>query len=264
MLQIQNRRSSAINVPEIAEMRIREAATFFRRGTGDMARDRLELYRASNNLAAIQIRLGKDAEAYASAHQGVSVASDSPESIARLDVLASNLVLAGQRSGVLSVSEAIRRQHEIINSAEGGDDKFIHRCNLAGYLLLGGEDEEARDQLSGLSDELQGKDLGESYLIYYWSALDIAATMLVGDQVGAIERHLAMESFIQSLSWPCASYVRRRQEILDRLLPTMGPYANRTEADMSVIDAYPSEIGPAWRYYGRLIPCCELSFWSDS
>jgi hypothetical protein len=58
-LQIQNRRAAAVNEPFIANHRISKAVAFFRRGSGDPMRDRLELYRSLTNQAAIQIAGGR-------------------------------------------------------------------------------------------------------------------------------------------------------------------------------------------------------------
>jgi hypothetical protein len=264
MLQIQNRRSAAIDVPEIAEQRIGESVAFFRRGTGQEMRDRRELYRSLNNLAGIQIRLGKNAEAYATAREAERIAIEVPESVARLDVLASNLVLAGLRSEAIAVTDAVGRQELIIQSSEGGDDKFVHRCNLAAYLMLSGDDEPAARELVSLQDELVANEFTESYLVFYWSALDVAASLLRGDVERAVAKHAAMEPFVENLKWPCAPYVRRRQRLLSELLPLVTPDGDRIRVDEALLARRPFEIGAAWSYYARLIPCCELDFWSDS
>lgn len=264
MLQVQNRRSSALNVPEVAELRIKESVSFFRRGAGDATRDRRELFRALNNLVAVQVRLGRDAEAYASVRDAEQVVLEGPETIARLDVLASNAVLAGMRSGAINLVEAVDRQRVITESEEGSDDKFIHRCNLAAYQLLLSRDEEARSELEALGDALRGNEFGETYLVYYWSALDVAATVLAGELDRALGKHAAMEEFVRSLKWPAAPYIRRRHELLESRLHTVAPERDRASADNVLLADRPSEVGPAWSYYARLVPCCELSFWSES
>lgn len=263
-LQIQNRRAGAVNVPEIAELRIREAVAFFRRGTNDTARDALELFRALNNLAGIQLRLGKDAEAYSHGLEAEQIALESADVVKRPDVLASNVVLAGLRSGALDVYEAVERQQFIVASPEGSDDKFIHRCNLAGYLLLASRDDEAADELRALGDELHAGEFDESYLRFYWSALWVASAALAGDGDEALRRHRDMDAFVADLRWPCAAHVRRRHHLLDDVMSALPLRSDRSTVDQVLLDSHPGELGPAWAYYARLIPCCELSFWSDS
>ncbi len=264
MLQVQNRRSAALNVPEVAKLRIQEAVTFFRRGTGDATRDRLELFRALTNLAAIQIRLGEYTEAYASAQEGERVVVDAPDGAMRLDVLASNMVLAGVRSGATNLADAITSQRLIIESPEGGKDKFIHRCNLGAYLLLSARDDEAAIELEQLGEELRANEFVESYLVYYRNALNVARAALQGDAAEALDEHVAMDPFVQTLKWPCAPYIRRRQSLLGQVLRTLQSGQDRVDADAVLLSARPAEIGPAWNYYARLVPCCELSFWSES
>lgn len=264
MLQVQNRRAAALNSPEVAELRIREAVAFSRRGPEGSGTDRLELFRSLNNLAAILIRLGRYADAYAAAREAERVVLDAPDAMARLDVLASNVVLAGLRSGVLPLPDAIARQELIIESPEGGDDKFIHRCNLCAYLLLAARDDEALEELALLREELRRNEFVESYLVYYLRSLEVTAAALHGDLDRASGLHAQMTPFVDALMWPCAPYVRRRQNLLASVLGRIQLSSDRASADTALLALRPSEIGPAWNYYARLLPCCELSFWSDS
>lgn len=184
--------------------------------------------------------------------------------MARLDVLASNVVLAGLRSGVVTLPDAITRQELIIESPEGGDDKFIHRCNLCAYLLLAERDDEAREELALLREELRRNEYVESYLVYYLRSLEVTAAALHGDLDRASGLHAQMSPFVEALTWPCAPYVRRRQNLLGSVLGRIQLSSDRASADNALLALRPSEIGPAWNYYARLLPCCELSFWSDS
>jgi hypothetical protein len=245
-------------------VRIQEAVSFFRRGTGNAIRDRLELYRALNNLAAIEIRLGNDATAYATSQEAEQIVVEFPDGLSRLDVLASNEVLAGVRCKALNLETAIEQQRMLIESPEGGTDKFIQRCNLVAYLLLSSQDQSAADELASLGDELRAQEFVETYLHFYWKALSVASAVLAGNVSVALDRHSEMDQLVQALNWPCAAYVRRRQELLGQfLLPSLFE-TDRELADAVLLTARPAEIGPAWSYYSRLIPCCELSFWSDS
>lgn len=262
MLQVQNRRAGAIDVPEVADKRIRAAVAFFQRGTGDTVRDRLELFRSLTNLAAIELRLGRDEDAHTHAQEAERLVLESSESLHRLDVLANNVVLAGVRSGAIGLSEAVARQRTIVESRES-EDRFLERCNLSAYLLLASDD-EADTELERLQTELHSREVAESYLVYYCSALWAASAVLRGDQDEAIRRHRDMEGFVNSIKWPCGSYVRRRQRLLDDLLPALGQIASPVTADRVLLESHPDEIGMCWAYYGRLVPCVELSFWSDS
>jgi hypothetical protein len=263
-IHIQNRRSGSIMVPEVAKGRIADAVSFFSRGSGDTARDTIELFRSLTNLSAINLRLGEDSEAFEVATRAEELVLQYPELTARPDVLASNLVLAGLRSGQFSTSEAVLRQSQIVDSPVGGRDKFVHRCNLAAFLLLDRHDDEAIALLDALDAELQSYDYSESYLVYYLRALRVASAAVTGDVALAIDRHREMDSLVSTLQWPCASYVRRRQALLVDVLASADPGGDRAEFDRALLVRHPREIGLAWPYYGRVIPGCELSFWSDS
>jgi hypothetical protein len=178
--------------------------------------------------------------------------------------LASNLILAAHRAEEIDVYEAVNRQTEVVRSADGANDKFIHRCNLASYLLLAEKDRAADELLTALGDEVSRRGIDETYLIYYWEALSVANSALRGDDERARRRHSEMASFVASLNWPCAAHLRRRHELVSEVEMVNTDTMPRAEFDRLVLDPYPDEVGPGWSYYARLIPCCELSFWSDS
>ncbi|MGN6587542.1 MAG: AAA family ATPase [Solirubrobacterales bacterium] len=263
MLQVQNRRAGAVSVPEVAERRIEEAVAFFEEGTGDGGRDQLELFRSLTNLSGIRLKLGTVEAALEVARQAEEIALANPDISHRLDVLASNVVLSAQRSGELGLDKAIARQQMIVESPEGSDDNFIQTCNLICYRLLAGQLDEPRAELELLGRNLQTSERAESFLLYHWTALAVAVPLLCGDRAEAAKRHREMGELVASLRWPAAAYARRRQSLLDTLLPELMP-ADATAFDLALLERNPHEVGPAWSYYARLIPCCELSFWSDS
>lgn len=264
MIQIQNRRAGALMAPEVAEDRIRAAVAFFRRGTGEPRRDRLELFRSLTNLSAIEIRLDQPAYAYAHAQEAERIAVDALDVGHRLDVLASNLVLSGHRSERMSLDETIERQALLAYSSDASTDNFLQLCNLSAYLLLASRDDAAGAELETLGERLNAEEIDETYLVYYWTALSVAHAALGGDTARALQFHHSIDDFIARLKWPTASYIRRRHALLSRALETFDPDTPRNQADRLLLDAHPPQIGAAWSYYGRLIPCVELSFWSDS
>lgn len=263
MLQIQNRRAAAINAPEVAEVRIRQAVAFFRRGTGDRNRDILELYRALTNHAAVLICLGRNADAYSTAQEAERIALEESSTAPRLDVLAGNLVLAGLRSGVFDAQLASEMQRSVIDSRAAGGDDFLHRCNLVAYLLLAGEDTEADQELHALETEIDSHEYVETYLLYYARALRVAFLGLQGYESAGAE-HGSMDALVRRLRWPGAPYIRRRHILLTHYFDAIGNTEDRADADRVLLARHPEEIGPAWSYYGRVVPCCELAFWSDS
>lgn len=263
-LQIQNRRAGAMNTPSIAESRISEAVRFFRRGTTDSSRDQLELFRSLNNLVATHIRTGDFAQAVARAEEAEQIALESPDVMRRLDCLASNTVLAQLRLGAIDAAEAVRRQRLVVESPEGAGDKFLHRSNMASFMLLSSLDDEAEAELRRLGDELERFEFAETYLYFYRAASTVGLAAVRGDTELALRLHRDMATFARTVRWPCAAHVRRRQVLLERLIPTIAPDMSREQVDRILLDASPVEIGPGWDYYSRVFPCAELSYWSDS
>lgn len=264
MIQIQNRRAGGIVEPQAAARQIRASVKFFRRGSGDPLRDSLELFRSLTNLSAIEIRLDRNEDAYGHALEAEEIAVEALDVGHRLDVLASNLVLAGQRSGALSLAEAIERQLLVVNRPAEFEDNFIERCNLASYYLLDGRDEDAEREIARLDRQKDEEEIDETYLVYYSSALGVALAVVLGDVEEAMRRHRQMEKFVKSLRWPSSPYVRRRHRLLGDLIPGLDPKLPRFALDMALVLDAGDGAGPAWTYYGRLFPCCELSFWADS
>lgn len=264
MLQVQNRRAGALMAPEVAARRIEAAVDYFGDERETSRRGRLELYRSLTNLSAIEIRLGRDERAYEHARRAERVVIDALEVAHRPDVLASNLVLAGQRSGQIDLGTAIEMQLAIVRGPGASEDNFLQTCNLAAYLLLATRDGEAQRELDGLEERLTRRAADETYLVYYCRALGVAAAALCGDIEEAQARHDTLGAFIETLRWPTAPYIRRRQQLLDEHLQRVAANSSRASADRTLLEAGPRQVGAAWSYYARLIPCCELSFWSDS
>jgi hypothetical protein len=264
MLQVQNRRAGAVNTPEVAKTRIAEAVEFFRRGTGDGTRDRLELFRALNNLTSMEIRLGRFDPAYRHAREAEQLAAESPDSVHRLDVFANNFVLAAYRSNAINLDEAIVRQRQIIDSPEGSGDKLLQRINLSGFLLLAGQDNEGVARLTDLEEEMRTGDLDESYLHFYVYSTAVSGAAFRGDLDDARRQHSERDKFVEEIRWPGAPYVRRRHELVAKMLPTFDHHRARADADGMFLQGGRIEIGPAWSYYGRLVPAGSLNFWSDS
>jgi AAA ATPase domain len=262
--QVQNRRAGGLMAPEFAKDRIARAVSFFEQGTGEHRRDQLELFRSLTNLAAIKIRLDENRSAYGHALRAERVAVESLDAGHRVDVLANNLTLAGYRAGEINLDAAIGNQWLIIDGPEASTDNFIQRCNLTAFLLLANRDDDAFSQLSVLENEVDDLGFDESYLVYYSSALAVAAAAVTGNIKEALERHGRLERFVSVCRWPTASYLKRRQRMLGELLPTLDPERPRAQLDRLLIDSGPRQVGRAWAYYARLIPCCELSFWADS
>ncbi len=263
LTHVQNRRSGAVNAPEVAEARIAEAVKFFRRQEEDHTAS-LELYRSLTNYTAILLKLSRDAEAHAAAREAERLLLDRPMLFPRPDVLAANLTIAALRSGSLTPDEAVANQRKIIESPSGSNESFLHRCNLVCYLLLAGEDATADVELESLTLEVERTGITESYLIYYWRVLGVSAALAGGDRDRASRGHEAMADFVDGLPWPNAAYVRRRHRLLSNQLETLNLATSRAELDTALLESNPSEVGPGWDYHARLFPCCELSFWSDS
>jgi hypothetical protein len=262
LLQIQNRRAGAIMGPEVAVLRIAESVRYFREGLGGEPLDRNELVRSLNNLAAEKLRLGDAQGAWEAACEAEQLVGAINDRVPRLDVLGSNLAMAGIRSMAISSSKGIAWQRAAIASPEGGTDKFIHRCNLAGYLLLERQDVEANELIDELSEELAERSVAETYLHFYLGALDVAR-LAFSDQVSsALQRHNKMQELVYGLNWPNAAYVRRRHDLLPSVLTRLSP--DRNVADCQLAVERPSEIGPAWSYYSRVVVVSELSYWLDS
>lgn len=264
LAHVQNRRAAALNTPETAEHRIAESVDFFRRTSARDSGDAIEFYRALNNHAAILIKLSRDADALVAAREAERLLLDRPIFFPRTDVLAANLTLAARRAGAFSLEEAISHQREVLLSPEGSSDGFIHRCNLASYLLQASEDDEARELLGELAAQMERYAIAESYLIYYWHILSISAALVTGRLDQARTMHDDVEGFVSGLRWPNAPYARHRHSLLSELLSTVDPSESRDQLDYFILNRHPEAIGPGWTYHARLFPCCELSFWSDS
>lgn len=253
-LQIQNRRAGAMYEPQTAESRISKAVRFFRSGTTDSSRDQLELFRSLNNLVATHIRTGDFAQAVARAEEAEQIALESPDVMRRLDCLASNKVLAQLRLGAIDAAEAVRLQRLVVDSPEGADDKFLHRSNMASFMLLASLDDEAEAELQRLSDEQERGEFAETYLYFYRTASTVGLAAVRGDTELALRLHRDIETFAHTVRWPCAAHVRRRQILLERLIPTITPDMSREEVDRILLDGFPKEMGPGWDFTRAFFP----------
>jgi hypothetical protein len=262
-LQIQNRRAASTRAPEIARLSIADAVRHFRRATASGSPESIELYRSLTNLVAVEVRLGRDADAHAHAEEAAAIAFDLGGAVPRMDVLGNNAAIAGLRAAAFDAVAAVERQLAVVDAAQEAGDGFIQRCNLVAFRLLASHDVEAQALLYELRAEFVAHGYTETYLRYYLGVLEVACLYLTGETHAALDSHRALDPFIASLRWPSAAYVRRRHKLLEPRLeqPLNG---DRLEADRTLLATNSYEIGEAWSYYARFIPLCELSYWSDS
>lgn len=267
-LQIQNRRSASVNSVEVATVRTSKAIEYFEAAdaTGS-PRNPLELYRSLNNQSALLIELGKykDAFSVASRAEQLLVAHQA-QGFPRHDVLAHNLVLASYRAGELTPSAAIARQNIVVSSDVGRSDNFLQRCNLAVYMLLSGDEASSEKLLSALQKEIDSRGYHESYLRYYTKALALGAAISARNSERAHDLHDELTPFVAEIRWPTAPYIRRRHELLKLWLDGLPEELSTSieATDCALVTAHPLEVGPCWNHHGRLFPCSELAFWSDS
>lgn len=262
LLQVQNRRAGSVHSPEIAEVRIERSAAYFAKQTENSAA-LVESYRSLTNLSGSRIQLGK----YSLAHEAAQAAERlvvETEGVAfpRKDVLGNNLILAAYRTGEYSLTEATECQLAVVQSEDGRGDNFLQRCNLAAYLALSGEFDKASDGLDELNREVLNTKIEEGFLLYYLRSLEVGVALLGGHRIQAERMIKPLGELVDGLQWTTAAYVRRRQDVLEKMIAEASN--DDVWTDQSLLSKYPKEIGPCWDHVARLMPCVELDFWSDS
>lgn len=224
------------------------------------------LYRALTNHVGVLTQLGRYKDAFSEGERAEAlVLEDAAGAFPRRDVLAHNMALAGLRSGQTDPLEAVRRQTSVVESADGEEDDFLQRCNLAAFELLSGDLASGSQRADRLCEEIDQEGLTESFLVYYARTVQIAAVYLAGRISQARDMHEAFVPYVAGLNWTSAPYIKRRHQLWGEVLREGGaPERDTAALDLYVVSARPLEIGPCWNHYGRFIPCVELSFWLDS
>jgi hypothetical protein len=265
-LYMLDRSSASLYETDVALIRTKKAVDFHRPSSdNDVPRRPVEYYRCLNNYCA-ELVSNAEYELAVMAHRELEafIATYAPGTFPRLDFPAMNGLLAGFRSGLVSVDDAIRRQERIVDELAPAPDRFYAENGLAVYLALAGRYERSIAVLAQIDETLrQTRAMPDPSMVYMIRANRCVARFLAGDTEGLADEWADLTPVVNSITYMLQPYLVRRHELLHSFL-RRDAVTSTEEFDRCVVRAYPEEFGKLWDNYGRALRIAVVQFWKEN
>jgi hypothetical protein len=225
----------------------------------------VEYYRCLNNYCA-ELVSNAEYELAVIAHRELEgfIAAYAPGTFPRLDFPAMNGLLAGFRSGLVSVDDAVRRQERIVDELAPAPDRFYAENGLAVYLALAGRYERSIAVLDRIDETLrQTRAMPDPSMVYMIRANRCVVRSLAGDTEGVADEWADLTPVVNSITYMLQPYLARRHELLHSFL-RRDVVTSTEEFDRCVVRAYPEEFGKLWDNYGRALRIAVVQFWKEN
>jgi hypothetical protein len=255
-----DRCAASLYEPETALIRTREAARHFGVSPGlTVLRRPGEYYRCLVNLGALLVTNALYDEAR-DVHRQLEelVAEYASGTFPRLDYPRTTSVLADYRAGAIDVTEALRRQHEVVAEHRVPIDPFYVENALAVYLALAGSGEAALEIYDRLYEQLSGMQRPEASMLYLISANRCATRYVLGAHEDAHTEWVGLSNLVTQIPYVIRTYLIARHEMLEEVIRS-GDVASPVEFDECLLGK--SRFGPLWNQLGRGFRAPEVEWW---
>lgn len=262
MLYTLDRCAGAIHPPDRALSMHRRAAEHF--GSTDseaILRRPVEYYLCLLNLGSEEIANGqyrKAQETYRKLDHLVS--SYETGGFPRLDYPNINALLADYHAGTATISDAVRRQKEIVATHKVPDDPFHVENSLACYLALAGAHSEAIEIFEHLIRQLTSRQDPEPSMLYLIRANHCAARFVIGDVHGARSEWAELGEIVIDIPYTTRQAMMRRHELLAAVIADGQPMS-ALEFDECLLTDPPPEFKSIWPQYGRAFRMPAIQWW---
>jgi len=265
-LYILDRCSGALDTPDLALVRTREAMRHFAPSPGDIVTRRpVEYYRCLVNFGANLI-CNAEYQAAVDVYDRLAalIAEYGDGVFPRTDYPYSNGLLAQYRHGLVPAAQAALNQREIIVASGTEADPFYPHNALAVYLTLAGEFNEALVIFDELARRLDSSRRDpEPSMRYLVGSNRVVARSLAGVTDDAVGEWRALTPLLANNAYTTAPYLERRHELMAEVLASANAMSPE-QFDRYVVTRYPDEFGPLWDNYGRGFRMPEVEFWRES
>lgn len=249
--------------PEVALIRVTEAAAFFRPETPEsVVRKPLDHYLSLVNLAAEQVVNARFKEAFrTSSELEKLVDAFAPGTFPRLDYPMGTALIAEFRLGHVSAAEAAAHQRRIVADQGVPGDPFYPMNALAVYLALDGQFDEGVEILDDLLRKLQRRRSPEPSMVYLLRSNRVVTQYVSGSRDGLVEEWSEIEKLADQIPYPVQRFYMRRHELLAEVIEDGQPFTPH-DFDRCLLDGDRLELGPMWEQMGRAFRLAEVEWWS--
>jgi len=259
-MYILDRCAASLHEPETALIRTREATEHFGPSAGHtILRRPGEYFRCLVNLGAeLVINAFYDEARDVHTTLEALMAEYAPGAFPRLDWTRTNGVLADYRAGAIDVTEAVRRQHEVVAEHRVPADPFYVENALAVYLTLAGSGAAALDVFDRLHEQLERMQRPEASTLYLISANRCGTRYAIGDHEAAHAEWVALSDLVVQIPYATRKYHVARHELLEEVMRRRHA-TSPIELDECLLGL--GRFGRLWDQLGRGFRLPEVEWW---
>ena len=258
-----DRCASGLYEPDIAVLKIRDAARYHQPGPGQVVtRMPIERYKTLVNLAAEEVSNARYEDALTTNEELEELVNRFPAgTFPSHDHAESTALLAEYRLGRVGARQAAQRQDGIISSSTRDGDPFYSTNNLAVYLALDEKYRSAIEYFDGLIADLYARTEPEPSMMYMLRSNRCCTRYVAGERSGLRDEWDSLRDIAIQIPYVTQRFTLKRHAMLARIIADERSL-NAVEFDVVLLDDDDVELGPMWDHLGRGFQLPSIVWWS--
>ncbi len=258
-----DRCASGLYEPDIAVLKIRDAARYHRPGPGQfVTRMPIERYKTLVNLAAEEVSNACYEDALTTNEELEELVNRFPAgTFPSHDYAESTALLAEYRLGRLSARQAAERQYAIILGSTHDGDPFYSTNNLAVYLALDEEYRSAIEYFDRLIGDLYARTEPEPSMVYLLRSNRCCISYVAGERSGLRDEWDSLRDIAVRIPYVTQRFTLMRHDKLAHIIADERSLT-AVEFDIVLLDDDDVELGPMWDHLGRGFQLPSIVWWS--
>lgn len=262
-LNILRRKASILHVGEIACKRTALCLSYFGETDGWFnSRFPIQYYMALANHSGNLIVAGEFESAYHYAQQSILFKENYPEiAFPRLEIPINNLIVSGFLSNHLTSEKVLEIYDALFEQIENVEYRVLLQNNYFVFKALNNNLRESLKLCENLNNHLASTTRNDSYYRYFVGMNQAILYFLNGERLVANKIINELKLAIPQI--PDKHYLLRRHEVI-QILVQNDDIEDAVLWNSYVLDKFPNEIGPGWKFFGKGFLLSDMQFWSDS
>lgn len=262
-INILRRKASILHIGEIACKRTSESLAYFgHRDQLGIYRSPIQYFMALVNHSGNLIVGGGFSEANQTAQESLSLQKTYSEIVfPRIEVAVNNYIVSGFLSETLDAKKSIQLFDSLFKSIQNPNDRILLQNNYVVMNALSADVDGALSISNQLWKLLSNSSRKDEYYTYFVGVNRAVLFYMVYGQRKATELLDTLASKIPSI--PDKVFLAERHRIIRELFQK-NKITDPVMWNRYILENRPSNLGPAWKFWGQGFLFTDMQFWSDS